>query len=97
MRQRRLVAIVVMLGILLFGIVRPAPAWANAGTNAAIAAGATVAYVGVVLLFTQVIYRSDLAASPAPLNTSSDRTAQPPVKLTPQCPQSGELVTLVCW
>ena len=95
MTHRRLVAIVATFVTL--SIARPAPVQADAGTIAALAAGATAGYVALVLFFTQVVFRSDFAGNPAPGNARYEPVPQGPIKLTPHCPQGGELVTLACW
>ncbi len=98
MTWKTLIAATAILALLVSGVVCPTPARADVGETAAIAAGATVAYVGVILLLTQVIFRSDFAGRPVPLDGGYG--GAPPPAATGvhfQCPPDGERFALVCW
>ena len=98
MNWKTLIAATAILALLASGVVSPAPARADAGEIAAIAAGATAAYIGVVLLLTQVILRTDFANRPVPLDGGYG-SAPPPAATGVhfQCPPDGERFALVCW
>jgi|SRR5579862_37170 len=98
MGVRRTIAILAVLVLLAVGTVTPSTARADTTDDFIYAGIAAGVYVGLVVLFTAVIYGSpsELALSPADLDVRRDGP-QPMVRVAPHCRQSSTSVTLFCW
>jgi len=99
MGVKRMIAILAVLVLLAVGTVTPTPARADSTTDDFIYAGIALgAYIGLVVLFTSVVYGSpsDLALAPADLDVRRDGP-QPAVRVAPHCRQTSTSVTLFCW
>ena len=99
MDLRRLIAILAVLAVLGVGTFTPSSARADSTTDDFIYAGIALgAYVGLVVLFTSVIYGSpsELALTPADVDVRRD-VPQPAVRVGQRCRQTSPSFTLLCW
>ncbi len=99
MYLRRMIAILAVVAVLAVGTLTPSSARADSTTDDFIYAGIALgAYVGIVILFTSVIYGSpsDLMLTPADVDVRRD-VPQPEVRVGQHCRQTSTSYTLLCW
>jgi len=98
MTLKRMIAMLVVVGVLMIGTATPKPARGDV-TGALILAGiATGLYVTFIVVGATVAYRN---APPLPLTAGTldqdEREKRPTVRVGPGCSQASGDLTLVCW
>ena len=95
---KRMIVTIAVLALLVVGTLTPSPARADTTDDFIYAGIAIVAWVGLVVLATTLIYRtpSELALTPADVDVRRD-IPEPAVRVGQHCRQTATTPTLVCW